>query len=88
MFDLDLLDCLVCCHALTNPIFQVLSLTLFCTLVTAGLMVSWALSQKKLISKLLFFFKKSDRYMFFLNTRSIFKNKSMETKKILSYKKI
>lgn len=23
LFDLDLLDCPVCCHALTNPIFQV-----------------------------------------------------------------
>ena len=38
--------------------------------------------KKKLISKLLFFFKKSDKYMFL----SIFKNKSMEIK-ILSYKK-
>lgn len=24
LLDLDLLDCPVCCHALTNPIFQVL----------------------------------------------------------------
>ena len=51
-------------------------------------MVSWILEQKTiLISKLLFFFKKSDRYIFFQNTRSIFKNKFIKVKKILLIKK-
>ena len=43
-------------------------------------------AKKNIIFKLLVFFKKSKRYIFFQNTRSIFKNKSIEIK-ILSYKK-
>ena len=48
-----------------------------------------ALGQKKTTSKL-FFFKKNliDIYIFFQNTRNIFKNKSMEIKKNFLIKKL
>ena len=43
-------------------------------------------TKKKIIFKLLFFLKKSDRYIFFSQYQSIFKNKSMEIKKYFHIK--